>query len=127
VWVLLEWRAQWWLVQRPDSGVWAGLWSLPEFDSGEAFDAVAATWPGEGEALDSFTHVLTHLDWRLHPIHWTLPDRCAPSRVEAVTRSLGDGRWWTQDEAFAAGLPAPLRKLLQSVVSRATEKSPASR
>jgi A/G-specific adenine glycosylase len=75
VWLWLQWRDKLWLAQRPDTGVWAGLWSLPEFDSGDAFDAQAQHWPGEGEALDSFTHVLTHLDWRLHPVRWTLPRR----------------------------------------------------
>jgi A/G-specific adenine glycosylase len=109
VWLWLQWRDQLWLTQRPDTGVWAGLWSLPEFDSGEAFDALAEQWPGEGEALDSFTHVLTHLDWRLHPIRWTLP---AKTKAEQVTQALPAGRWFTLDEALAAGVPAPLRKLL---------------
>jgi A/G-specific adenine glycosylase len=109
VWLWLQWRDQLWLTQRPDTGVWAGLWSLPEFDSGEAFDALAEQWPGEGEALDSFTHVLTHLDWRLHPIRWTLP---AKTKAEQVTQVLPAGRWFTLDEALAAGVPAPLRKLL---------------
>jgi len=112
VWLWLQWRDQIWLAQRPDSGVWAGLWSLPEFDSGEAFDAVAGAWPGEGEALPSFTHVLTHLDWRLHPLRWTLPARSARASVDAVTKTLPAGRWFDLDEALAAGVPAPLRKLL---------------
>ena len=33
VWLWLAWRDRIWLEQRPDRGVWAGLWSLPEFDS----------------------------------------------------------------------------------------------
>jgi len=111
VWLWLQWRDQLWLTQRPDTGVWAGLWSLPEFDSGEAFDALAEQWPGEGEALDSFTHVLTHLDWRLHPIRWTLR---AKAKAEQVTQVLPAGRWFTLDEALAAGVPAPLRKLLST-------------
>ncbi|RQP23328.1 A/G-specific adenine glycosylase [Piscinibacter terrae] len=109
VWLWLQWRDQLWLTQRPDTGVWAGLWSLPEFDSGESFDALAGQWPGAGEALESFTHVLTHLDWRLHPIRWTLPVK---AKAEQVTQALPAGRWFTLDEALAAGVPAPLRKLL---------------
>ena len=109
VWLWLQWRDQLWLTQRPDTGVWAGLWSLPEFDSGEAFDELAATWPGEGEALESFTHVLTHLDWRLHPIRWNLPSK---AQADQVTQALPAGRWFTLDQALAAGVPAPLRKLL---------------
>jgi len=112
VWLWLQWGERVWLAQRPDSGVWAGLWSLPEFDSGEAFDALAADWPGEGEALPSFTHVLTHLDWRLHPLRWTLPSKLAPAQRKGVEARLPAGRWFDLDEALAAGLPAPLRKLL---------------
>ncbi|HMC14031.1 MAG TPA: A/G-specific adenine glycosylase [Albitalea sp.] len=112
VWLWLQWRDEVWLTQRPDSGVWAGLWSLPEFDSIERFDDASAGWPGSGEALQSFTHVLTHLDWRLHPLRWTLPARSSQAQHQAVLAALPAGRWFGLDEALAAGLPAPLRKLL---------------
>jgi A/G-specific adenine glycosylase len=94
--------------------VWAGLWSLPEFDSAEAFEHAAQAWPGTAHALPSFTHVLTHLDWTLHPRRWNLPARSAAARVAAITATWPSGRWFGLDEALAAGLPAPLRKLLRA-------------
>ena len=109
VWLWLRHGDRLWLQQRAAQGVWAGLWSLPEFAS---FDALAETtrgWPGQGEALPSFTHVLTHLDWLLHPRRWTLPTDLA--QVPAIPQA---GRWFTREEALALGLPAPLRKLLLS-------------
>ena len=112
VWLWLAWRDRIWLEQRPDRGVWAGLWSLPEFDSAHDFDAASVQWPGSGEALPSFTHVLTHLDWTLHPLRWTLPPRTAAARVEALVAAWPSGRWFSRDDALAAGLPAPLRKLI---------------
>jgi A/G-specific adenine glycosylase len=117
LWLWLQWRDQLWLAQRPDSGVWAGLWSLPEFESGEAFDAFARDWPGTGEALPSFTHVLTHLDWRLHPLRWTLPAKTSAARVRAITDGLPAGRWFGLQEASAAGVPAPLRRVLAERVT----------
>jgi A/G-specific adenine glycosylase len=114
LWLWLQWQERLWLTQRPDTGVWAGLWSLPEFESGEAFDALAARWPGEGEALGSFVHVLTHLDWTLHPVRWRLPDRLDAAGAEAIAGQLPPGRWFSVDDALAAGVPAPLRKLLSS-------------
>jgi A/G-specific adenine glycosylase len=112
VWLWLQWRGEVWLVQRPPTGVWAGLWSLPEFDSSAAFEAAARDWPGTPQPLSSFTHVLTHLDWTLHPLRWTLPARTGAARLDAITAAWPTGRWFGLDEALAAGLPAPLRKLL---------------
>ena len=118
VWLWLRWRGQLWLERRPDSGVWAGLWSLPEFDSIAAFEAASVGWPGAGEALPSFTHVLTHLDWHLHPLRWTLPERTGAARAEAIAQRWPTGRWFDTDQALAAGLPAPLRRLLLNPVAQ---------
>ena len=100
--------AEVWLEQRPERGVWAGLWSLPEWGG----LAPPAGWPGEGTLLEPFVHALTHLDWELQPLHWRLPDALAPPQREAVTQALGPGRWWRAEQALALGLPAPVRRLL---------------
>ena len=113
-WLELRWRDQVWLVQRPPRGVWASLWSLPEFDTPEALAAATAAWPGRGEVLPAFVHVLTHFDWHLQPLRWTLPASASARRVAAVTAAWPDGRWFSLDEALALGLPAPLRKRLAS-------------
>ena len=117
-WLWLQWGDRLWLVRRPGSGVWAGLWSLPEFDTPEALDAASADWPGTPQGLPMFTHVLTHLDWTLQPVRWTLPADAAAADVAAITATLADGEqrgdWVTLPEALAMGLPAPLRKLLTS-------------
>ena len=112
VWLELRWRDKVWLVQRGQSGIWAGLWSLPEIESMPAFDELSASWPGTGEAGPAFTHVLTHLDWTLQPMRWALPARTAAARADAVTAPWPSGRWFTSEEALGLGLPAPLRKLL---------------
>jgi A/G-specific adenine glycosylase len=112
VWLWLRRGADVWLVQRPARGIWAGLWSLPEFDTFADLDAASAGWPGAGEALPSFTHTLTHLDWTLHPRRWTLPDAAAAAATDSIARSWPTGRWVPQDDALALGLPAPLRRLL---------------
>ena len=112
VWLWLRWQGRHWLVQRPASGVWAGLWSLPEFDSTEALGAASQGWPGEGEALPGFTHVLTHLDWTLHPRRWTFPAQMPQQQIERIVAAWPTGRWFSTEEALRSGLPAPLRKLL---------------
>jgi A/G-specific adenine glycosylase len=109
-WLLL-WRAdQLWLTQRPSTGIWAELWSVPEF---AALDDVNAAWPGSHERLPDVLHVLTHLDWLLKPVVWTLPEGASDAEVDAVLEHLPAGRWFSVDDALAMGLPAPLRRLLE--------------
>ena len=57
-----------WLVRRADAGVWAQLWSLPEFDTAVALERTVAEWPGTLEWMAPFKHVLTHFDWMLQPL-----------------------------------------------------------
>jgi A/G-specific adenine glycosylase len=111
-WLELRWRNRIWLVQRPPRGVWAGLWSLPEFDTREALAAATAAWPGRGEVLPAFVHVLTHFDWHLQPVRWTLPTAASARSVARCTALWPEGRWFAVADALALGLPAPLRKRL---------------
>jgi A/G-specific adenine glycosylase len=57
-----------WLVRRADSGVWAQLWSLPEFDAAITLERAVEHWPGTLEWMAPFKHVLTHFDWMLQPL-----------------------------------------------------------
>ena len=112
VWLELRWRGDVWLVQRAASGIWAGLWSLPELASVAALDELTAAWPGTVEPLPSFTHVLTHLDWRLHPMRWTFPARTSARMIAGCVAPWPSGRWFAPADALALGLPAPLKKRL---------------
>ena len=117
-WLSLAWRGRLWLVQRPPQGIWAGLWSFVEFDTAPALDAACAAWPGEREPLPSFTHVLTHLDWRLHPLQIRLPHDLPKAEVARLVATLPQadaGRWFERESLAALGLPAALRKLLPAL------------
>lgn len=103
------------LWQRPSSGVWAGLWSLPEFADDESLCAVADTGPGAFQAWPALTHVLTHLDWHLRPWHWALPVRLSAAARTRIEEALPPGRWCTRVEALAMGLPAPVRRLIEQL------------
>ena len=101
-----------WLSQRPDTGVWAGLWSLPEYASADDVRRLTQGWPGEAEVLDSFQHVLTHFDWHLQPVRHALPAALEDRRLKQLESQLPEGRWVPVHEALQMGLPAPIRKLL---------------
>ena len=97
-----------WLVQRPPAGVWAGLLALPEFPARAELEAFVAGWPGCGRWLAPIEHALTHFDWTLEPLHWSVP-AAAAARLEAL---LPAGRWVARTRAPALALPAPIRRLL---------------
>ena len=104
-----------WLVQRPPTGVWAGLWSLPEFADAEALQALVTGWQGQGEWLPPVLHVLTHRDWTLQPLVWTLPERAAVPGALAGVSGLEQARWFDDAELPALGLPAPIRRWFEVV------------
>src|SRR5262245_55485632 len=99
------------LVRRPERGVWAGLWSLPEFDDLRSARSMAEPWRGQGEALPAIRHVLTHFDWHLHPLRWELAPRTAAATRERIAADLG-ARWVESAQALRMSLPAPVRTLL---------------
>ncbi len=111
LWV--EHRGHWWLVQRPQTGVWAGLWCLPLLDDDEALALGTEGWPGAGQALPVIEHALTHFDWTLRPVFWRWPARAKAPGPERLSR-LGEGRWFSPEEALAAGLPTPVRRLFEA-------------
>jgi A/G-specific adenine glycosylase len=106
-WLWLEWRGRVWLQQRPERGVWGGLWTLPLHDDERALDAIALALGARLEPLPVIEHALTHFDWILHP------RRAKLSRKPAAVL-LGPGRWIDRTNLVTVALPAPLRRLLEA-------------
>ncbi len=114
-WLWLQQGDAVWLCRRPEQGLWAGLWSLPEWPDPQSLAQAVAGWPGEGTVLPVVEHALTHLDWTLHPLRWTLPRRLAAGTRARLEAQLPAGRWCDADEWPRLGLPAPVRRLLEGV------------
>lgn len=94
------------LQQRPVPGVWAGLFSLPMYDSREALMSTL-TAQQQSECIDhpAFLHVLTHKDMHLHVVSLSWKSRATVQ---------GEGQWIAAADLPHTGLPAPIRKLLSS-------------
>jgi A/G-specific adenine glycosylase len=101
-----------WLSQRPATGVWAGLWSLPEFANEDELQSLTVSWRGRSEALPAIEHVLTHFDWTLRPLRYALAGDTNSGEFQLIESALPAGRWVAREEALGMGLPAPVRKLL---------------
>ncbi len=93
------------LQQRPQQGIWAGLYCLPVFESEAALlQAVPSAERSGYLTVPAFKHVLTHKDLHLHPCHW-----------QGVTPSARwPGQWVSAQDWPALGLPAPVRALLMA-------------
>jgi A/G-specific adenine glycosylase len=95
-------QGQVWLQKRPDKGIWAGLFSLPVFDS--EGELLAAWVHGQDpQYITPWKHVLTHRDLHLHPVQMKGPAQNSPAC---------EGQWVDADAWPEMGLPAPIRSLL---------------
>jgi len=98
--------------RRAATGVWGGLWSLPEAAPGDdvvaycrtRFDATVAV----GESLAPIEHGFTHYRLTILPLRVRV--RSWPPRAEAPGCV-----WLTCDDAAGAALPAPIRRLVAAL------------
>jgi A/G-specific adenine glycosylase len=99
-WLWLEHKGRILLRQRPATGVWAGLWTLPMFD--DEASARAALPGGELAMLPRIQHALTHFDWVLHTL-----------RAQVHEGMTDGGTWVAREKLRDYALPAPLKKLIE--------------
>jgi len=96
------------LVQRPPSGIWGGLWCLPEF--GDRDDAARyarrelASARLARQPLPDIEHSFTHFDLVITP----LVAECRGAAGVAEPGAL----WYELDKPARVGLPAPIKALL---------------
>jgi A/G-specific adenine glycosylase len=95
------------LQKRPETGIWAQLWTLPQADAGEAlqdwFDAHVDGSLEDADELPVLQHTFSH--YRLHL-------QILSRQVRGLRVEESSLRWVTADELPTLGLPAPIRKLL---------------
>jgi A/G-specific adenine glycosylase len=97
------------LEKRPPTGIWGGLWSLPEAADEDALAAVAHSLGGSAELqrLSPFTHTFTHFKLDIEPRLGRAD--AAPGAADKLTV------WAPLANIDAFGVPAPVRKLLDAL------------
>jgi A/G-specific adenine glycosylase len=97
------------LEKRPPSGIWGGLWSLPELADATRAHAhcrsnygcsIAAPQP-----LAPLAHGFTHFKLQIQPL------LCQVEKLTPAAREPGQ-MWLSLEEAHGAAIPVPVRKLL---------------
>jgi A/G-specific adenine glycosylase len=107
-------RGRFLLARRPPTGVWAGLWSVPEtpeHDSARRWTALHLDVDFDhADAHPEFEHVFSHYRLRAEPLLWR------DARPSARIGDNPDLRWVAASELPSTGLPAPIRTLLHSLI-----------
>jgi len=99
------------LEQRPQNGIWGGLWSFPEGKTAEAPDN---SLPIKNTLLESplpeIKHVFSHFKLTINPYLFT---------AEPIPLVAENNRhiWVKIDQALTLGLPAPVKQLIQFLSS----------
>jgi A/G-specific adenine glycosylase len=112
------------LERRPQSGVWGGLWCLPEFDTATAAQAFIrnslATDGAEPQALRTVEHAFTHFSLVIRP----LLVHCAGP---AAMMEEGACLWYNVRAPARIGLPAPITALLAGLSRSSILEAPVAR
>ncbi len=106
-WLWLERDGRVLLQQRPGTGVWAGLWSLPMFDDEAALLGAAGPIGADLEVMPRIEHALTHFDWVLHTRRAEVA-----AGVFSTSAPAPGGEWVARERLAEYALPAPLKKLI---------------
>lgn len=99
------------LEQRPQNGIWGGLWSFPEGKTAEAPDN---SLPIKNTLLESslpeIKHVFSHFKLTINPYLFT---------AEPIPLVAENNRhiWVKIDQALTLGLPAPVKQLIHFLSS----------
>ena len=97
------------LERRPASGIWGGMWGLPEFPTRPHAEQWCrehlsqASAPARGDVL---RHAFSHFDYEMRP----LVLRCHGKSPEL--RDDDRYRWYDVREPMKVGLPKPIAKLI---------------
>ena len=101
------------LQQRPQTGIWGGLWSFFEREPGAALSPQLRQLIGEHESLnlvEPFRHTFSHYHLDIQPEILS---------CERVPQQLSEPgwRWVSLDEPLEVGVPTPVTRILKALGS----------
>lgn len=90
------------LCKRPPTGIWGGLWSLPEFEKLEEHH------PQPHKELAPILHKFSHYDLHISPFIMKNP-------TQNAIMDSDNASWFEHKQIQTLALPAPLTKLIQQI------------
>lgn len=107
------------LERRPPSGIWGGLWSLPEWqpsagENGQDLNRWIETKFGLNvtsyQKLDDFNHTFTHFRLKISPIVLQVTSLFTDRVMEKQPLF-----WYKADQFSQIGLPTPIKKVVEQI------------
>lgn len=98
------------LYRRPPSGLWGGLWCLPEVEQPDDLPQLAELLDlqcGTPRVLDAFSHTFSHFRLHIQPLQ-------VAARPQGRRVAEGDWLWYNLASPPRLGLAAPVQSLLES-------------
>lgn len=109
--MVLQCQDQWLWLQRPNTGLWGGLWSLPIYeDSAELSQTTQMLGLKANRQRAQISHSFTHFTWLLEAICFHVE----PEQQEHIAIELS-GTWFTPQKATQMGLPTAMKKLISAL------------
>ncbi len=99
------------LERRPPSGIWGGLWSLPQAADDASLTVYAQRFGARAPfaKLNTMSHAFTHFKLDIEPRLAEL------TQISAQVAEGDDHAWVALQDIDAYGLPAPVRRLLEGL------------
>lgn len=117
-WLVLQHQDSILLQKRPSTGIWGGLWSLPQIDEENANEEkIRRTCISLGfkqikqmQSLNTFRHTFSHFHLDIQPVLIQLEAKSL--KVMESDQEI----WFKLHQPQALGLPAPVQSLLRSLL-----------
>ncbi len=110
--LFLQVGTQYLWVQRPDQGLWGGLWCLPIVENPELLQQVQQEFGLEWQMGVQIKHSFTHFHWLLQAVHVDVDQATALQVLAALGMQDLPQQWLEPSQAGAVGIPQAMVKLL---------------
>ena len=103
------------LYRRPPTGIWGGLWSLPEYENLEEIAVWQQQCTGSSHATarqheNFLKHRFTHFDLSISVLQLSMSDDVLTNN--SIRESGDEHKWVQRSEIDQHGLPTPVSKIL---------------
>lgn len=125
-----------WLEQRPPTGLWGGLWSLPETSEDKLTDWLQERLAfsnnlsdinlrkalNQIEHLTAFRHTFSHFHLNIHPVRVKIKNKEVLAKNNQIAEANG-ALWYNLHKPEKVGLATPVKRLLNELEKETNKKT----